>query len=57
MIKKLVIVVGGILLVIGAAFGFDHVKNNPEPVPSDVNEDGAVDLQDVSIVLSNIKTE
>lgn len=45
----------GLGALIGASFGFQAVST-PDVPPADVNEDGAINLQDISIVLSNMSS-
>jgi hypothetical protein len=48
---KIIIVIIGGAVVIAAALAYDAVTT---PEPSDVNADGEVNLQDLSIVMSQI---
>lgn len=51
--NKIIAGVLGVGALIAASFGYE-AASQPAPAPSDVNEDGTVNLQDVSIVLSDI---
>jgi len=54
--KRIVVAMLGVAVVIVAGLGYGFMTNK-NMNPSDVNSDGVVNLQDVSIVMSNMSAE
>lgn len=55
MIKKFLLVVLSVGVIAAAGLGYGLMQKETT-TPSDVNSDGEVNLQDVSIVLSNMQS-
>jgi hypothetical protein len=51
--RNTIVVVAGVVLLVISGYFYGKVFSSSHN-PSDVNRDGAVNLQDVSIVMSNI---
>ncbi len=54
--QKFLIVVGGVVAFIVSMLGFHAMQEAPVENNADVNADGEVTLQDVSIVMSAMST-
>lgn len=57
MIDNILTLVAAVALVVMGGIGYHAIVTPPTvAVPSDVNQDGVVNLQDVSIVMANLAT-
>ncbi len=56
MIKNILLVVLSAITVVLAGFGYSMVDAPADTLPADVNADGVTNLQDVSIVMSQMST-